>query len=102
MASALAELCNDTSSARSNGQRARQRVEDQFPLCRTLKIYSELYDLLGIANLICISANGKAKGVTLKLIPKNVRLQVRRGNPMCGIMALCLRNLLGRIEKYQM
>ena len=46
MASALAELCNDTSSARSIGERARQRVVDQFPLCRTVKIYSDLYDLL--------------------------------------------------------
>ena len=44
MASALAELCNDTSLARSSGERARHRVEDQFPLCQTIKIYSELYD----------------------------------------------------------
>ena len=44
MASALAELSNDTSLARSSGERARHRVEDQFPLCQTIKIYSELYD----------------------------------------------------------
>lgn len=46
MASALAELCNDPREARSIGERARRRVVDQFPLHRTIKIYSDLYDSL--------------------------------------------------------
>ena len=46
IASALAELCNDARLARLNGERARHRVTDQFPLCRTIKIYSDLYDSL--------------------------------------------------------
>ena len=46
MASALAELCNDPKKARSIGERARRRVVDEFPLHRTVKIYSDLYDSL--------------------------------------------------------
>jgi len=46
MAAALADLCNDLDAARLLGKQARLRVEEKFPIHRTIQIYGEVYDSL--------------------------------------------------------